>query len=253
MIPIKTKKEIEILKQGGEKLSWVLRQILKETKPQVALCQLDKLATELIKKQGGQPSFKKVPGYHWATCINVNDGVVHGIPGNYRLQKNDLVSVDIGMFYEGLHTDMARTIRLKERKDRKEESDKFLAVGEKTLEKAIKVAKAGNRVGHISQVIEKELKKAGFSPVEVLTGHGVGKELHEDPMIPCFLSEEIKKTPLLKEGMVLAIEVIYTQGQPDLIIDDDQWTMRTADGKLAGLFEKTIAVGKKGSFVLTPF
>jgi methionyl aminopeptidase len=253
MIPIKTKKEIEILKQGGEKLSWVLRQILKETKPQVALCQLDKLATELIKKQGGQPSFKMVPGYHWATCINVNDGVVHGIPGNYRLQKNDLVSVDIGMFYEGLHTDMARTIRLKEPKDRKEESDKFLAVGEKTLEKAIKVAKAGNRVGHISQVIEKELKKAGFSPVEVLTGHGVGKELHEDPMIPCFLSEEIKKTPLLKEGMVLAIEVIYTQGQPDLIIDDDQWTMRTADGKLAGLFEKTIAVGKKGSFVLTPF
>jgi methionyl aminopeptidase len=253
MIPIKTKKEIEILKQGGEKLSWVLRQILKETKPQVALCQLDKLATELIKKQGGQPSFKMVSGYHWATCINVNDGVVHGVPGNYRLQKNDLVSVDIGMFYEGLHTDMARTIRLKEPKNRKEESDKFLAVGEKTLEKAIKVAKAGNRVGHISQVIEKELKKAGFSPVEVLTGHGVGKELHEDPMIPCFLSEEIKKTPLLKEGMVLAIEVIYTQGQPDLIIDDDQWTMRTADGKLAGLFEKTIAVGKKGSFVLTPF
>ena len=252
MIQIKNPNQIRVIKEGGKRLSWALSQILKEAKPQVALWQLDKLAEKLIKKQGGQPSFKMVPGYHWTTCIDINEGVVHGIPGKYRLKENDLVSVDIGMFYKGFHTDMARTIRLKEQENRRIKSDEFLEVGEKALEKAIKAAKAGNRVGHISQAMEEEIRKAGFSPIEALTGHGVGKKLHEEPPIPCLLWEEIGKTPLLKNGMVLAIEVIYAQGKPDLVISDDNWTIKTADGKLAGLFEETIVIRKDHPLILTP-
>ncbi|MCJ7829701.1 M24 family metallopeptidase, partial [Patescibacteria group bacterium] len=174
MISKKSQLQIEVMKEGGKRLSWVLSQILKEVKPQVALWQLDKLAEKLIKKQGGQPSFKMVPGYHWTTCIDINEGVVHGIPSKYRLKENDLVSVDIGMFYRGFHTDMARTIRVKDlpvgkagQESRRVKSDEFLEVGEKALEKAIKAAKAGNRIGHISQAMEGEIRKAGFSPIEV--------------------------------------------------------------------------------------
>lgn len=271
MISIKNQNQIRVMKEGGKRLSWVLSQILKEVKPQAVLWQLDKLAEKLIKKQGGQPSFKMVPGYHWTTCIDINEGVVHGIPGKYHLKENDLVSVDIGMFYQGLHTDMARTIRVKEftpgvhsgsslrgihseeQENKRVKNDEFLKVGEKALAKAISVAKVGHRVGHISQTMENEIRKAGFSPIEALTGHGVGKKLHEEPQIPCLLLEEIGKTPLLKNGMVLAIEVIYAQGKPDLVISDDNWTIKTADGKLAGLFEKTIVVGQGQPLVLTPY
>ena len=242
------------VKEGGKRLSWVLDQILKEVKPQVALWQLDKLAENLIKKQGGQPSFKMVPGYRWTTCININEGVVHGIPGEYRLQENDLVSIDMGMFYPpagGFHTDMARTIRVKEQESRRVKSDEFLEVGEKALEKAIKAAKAGNRVGHISQAMEEVIRKAGFSPIEVLTGHGIGEKLHEEPQIPCLLSEKLEKTPLLENGMVLAVEVIYAQGEPEVVLNHDGWTIKTADGKLAGLFEDTIVIDKDKPLVLT--
>ena len=254
MISIKNQNQIRVMKEGGKRLSWVLDQILKEVKPQVALWQLDKLAENLIKKQGGQPSFKMVPGYHWTTCIDINEGVVHGIPGKYRLKENDLVSVDIGMFYQGLHTDMARTLRVRTQNSKlKTQNDKFIKVGKEALRKAISVAKVGNRVGHISQAMEGEIRKAGFSPIEVLTGHGIGRKLHEEPQIPCFLSEKLKKTPLLRKGMVLAVEVIYAQGKPEVILSHDGWTIKTADGKLAGLFEKTIVVGQGQPLVLTPF
>ena len=279
MISIKTEVQIEVMKEGGKRLSWVLSQILKEVKPQVALWQLDKLAEKLIKKQGGRPSFKMVPGYHWATCININEGIVHGIPNKYLLKENDLVSVDIGMFYQSLHTDMARTVlvqssklspsttlrsstprslRLEEvdgerSRTVKVKSDEFLKVGEKALAKAISVAKVGNRVGHISQAMEDEIRKAGFSPIEVLTGHGIGRKLHEEPQIPCFLNEKLEKTPLLGKGMVLAVEVIYAQGKAEVVLSHDGWTIKTADGKLAGLFEKTILVGQGQPLALTPY
>jgi len=256
MISKKSQLQIEVMKKGGERLSWVLDQILKEVKPQVALWQLDKLAENLIKKQGGQSSFKMVPGYRWTTCININEGVVHGIPGEYRLKENDLVSIDMGMFYPpagGFHTDMARTVLVPRTKNKiqKEERKRFLRVGEKALKKAIGMAKAGNRVGHISQAMEEEIRKAGFSPIEVLTGHGIGEKLHEEPQIPCLLSEKLEKTPLLENGMVLAVEVIYAQGEPEVVLNHDGWTIKTADGKLAGLFEDTIVIDKDKPLVLT--
>lgn len=253
MISIKNQDQIRVMTEGGKKLAWVLNQVLKEVKPGVALWQLDKLSENLIEKQGGKPSFKMVPKYHWTTCININEGVVHGIPDKYRLRENDLVKIDMGMFYQGFHLDMARTVLVPrtEDKEQSEEKKRFLRVGEKALKKAINAARAGNRVGHISQAMEKELRKAGFSPIEALTGHGVGKKLHEEPQIPCLLWGEIEATPLLKKGMVLAIEVIYAQGKPDLVINDDNWTIKTADRKLSGLFEKTVVIDKEKPLVLT--
>ena len=264
MIPIKTEKEIKIMKEGGQKLALVFAEVVKRIKPGVSLKKLDDLAEELIIKQGGFPSFKTVKGYHWTTCININEGVVHGIPNDYQIKEGDLVSLDMGMLYKGFHTDMARTLWVQNPKskfpaspamsaDRQagRQNPKFLEAGREALKAAIKAAKAGNRVGHISAAIEKVIRKAGFSPVEDLTGHGVGKKLHEDPQIPCFLAQPINKTPVLQPGMTLAIEVIYTWGKPDLVLAEDGWTIKTADGKPAGLFENTVLITKKEPVILT--
>jgi methionyl aminopeptidase len=229
-----------------------MNEVLGQIKAGVKLTVLDKLAESLIEKSGGKPSFKMVSGYHWATCINVNQGVVHGIPTEYKLKTGDLVSVDMGFFYQGFHTDMARTLCVPRQDAKpKTQSDKFLEVGKKALRQATKAARVGNRVGHISQMIEKEVKKAGYSPVRNLTGHGLGRQLHEEPQIPCFLAGEVKDAPELKSGMVVAIEVIYTQGEPEVVLADDNWTVKTQDGSLAGLFENTVAVLEEGPVVLT--
>jgi len=242
-IPVKTEKQIKIMKEGVKRLRRILRRVLNKAKPGIRLSQLDRLAESLIEKQKGLPSFKMVPGYKWATCINVNQGVVHGIPDNYRLKENDVVSIDMGMKFGGLNVDEAWTVEVKTQNSKlKTQNEKFLEVGRRALEKAIKMAKAGNRVGHISLAIEKEIKKSGLSPIQALTGHGVGRKLHEEPKIPCYLQEKIVVTPLLKPGMTLAIEVIYSKGSPELILKNDGWTLETADGSLAALFEKTVFV-----------
>ena len=246
MISVKTKEEIEIMKEGGRRLALVMKEALLSIKPGLSLFEIDQNIEKLILKNGGQPSFKTVPDYHWASCLNVNQGVVHGVPSDYRLKENDLLSLDIGFFFKGFHTDMATTVYLKDQKDI------FLETGKRALKKAIKAARIGNRVGHISQAMEKEIRKAGFSPVEVLTGHGVGKKLHEKPSIPCLLLEPVESTPKLEEGMTLAVEVIYTQRNSEVVLTKDNWTIETADGKLAGLFEKTIAVQSGKPLILTP-
>lgn len=232
------------MKEGVKRLRRILRRVLNKAKPEIRLSQLDRLAESLIEKQKGLPSFKMVPGYKWATCINVNQGVVHGIPDNYRLKENDVVSIDMGMKFGGLHIDEAWTVLVNSEQStvNSQKIKEFLAAGVKALKEAIKVAKAGNRVGHISLAIEKEIKKAGFSPIQALTGHGVGRKLHEEPQIPCYLREHLNATPLIKPGMTLAIEVIYSKGSPELILKNDGWTLETADGSLAALFEKTVFV-----------
>lgn len=234
------------MKDNGQKLKQVMSKVLLKVKPGVSLQELEEVAARKIEELGGRPSFKMVPNYHWATCINLNEGVVHGIPDDTPIKKGDLVSVDAGFYSQGFHADMARTIEVGTKKE-----SKFLQAGKRALGKAVLRAKPGNRVGHISLAIEQAIKKAGYNPVKRLTGHGVGRQLHQEPVIPCFLKEEARRTPLLKKGMVLAIEVIYTQGKPDLFVTSDGWTIRTQDGKIAGLFEETVAVGADGSLVLT--
>lgn len=260
MIPIKTSQEIEKMREGGKILAKILEEIKKEVKSGITTLELDKRAEELIKKAGGKPSFKMVPKYRWSTCVCVNEVVVHGVPGDYELKEGDILGVDIGLFYKGFHTDMAWTLRVQTQNSRfavgqaklKTQNDKFLEVGKKALDEAIKMSKVGNRVGHISKAIQDTIEVAGFSPVRALVGHGIGKILHEEPQIPCFLRGKLSKTPKLKAGMTLAIEIIYNQGLPEVeYLNDDGWTIKTADGKLSGLFEHTVAVLEGGPEILT--
>jgi methionyl aminopeptidase len=244
----KTDQEIEIMVEGGIMLSNVNKGLKKAIGVGVSAWDIEVLAEELIKKEGGVPSFKKVEGYSWATCININEGIVHGIPKKEMVfKKGDIVSVDCGVYYKGFHSDSSFSVGVEP--DRKLKS--FLEAGETALKKAINEAKIGNYIYDISAAMETALKGSGLTPVRALVGHGVGRELHEDPQVPCFTYGKRSDSLLLEEGFVLAIEVMYTQGREDLVLESDGWTISTSDGKISGLFEETVAVTKKGPMVLT--
>jgi len=244
---LKTTEEIKLMREGGVKLAAVKNGLRGAVKAGVSAKDIEDLAQKLIKKEGAEPSFSKVPGYKWATCINVNDGIVHGIPtADLVFGKNDLVSVDVGLYHKGFHTDTSFSLYL----GRDPEIAKFLEVGKKSLKAAISKAKAGKRLGDISQSIEDNLKMGKCNPVRALVGHGIGRDLHEDPMIPCFSHYPGDNLPL-QEGMALAIEVMYTPGRGEVKTDSDGWTIRTKDGKISALFEETVAVTRDGPFVLT--
>lgn len=246
---IKTNEEIKIMREGGKKLAEIRRKIKSEIKEGVNAMHIEELATRLIEDSGGAPSFKMVPGYFWSTCINVNEGVVHGIPqGGIIFKKADLVSLDLGFFYKGFHTDVADTVIVGHGDSKKE---KFLASGKNALKTAISKASVGNKLGMISKAIEDTVGKAGFNLVKALVGHGVGRKLHEEPFIPCYVSGNPVEELVLKEGLVLAIEIIYSQGSGEVITDSDGWTIRTKDAKIAALFEETVAVTENGPSVLT--
>lgn len=250
MIHIKSDKEILAMQEGGEKLNRVLKALLAEVKPGLSPLKLDEIAEKLILKEGGVPSFKKVPGYKWTTCMCINDIVVHGIPYQEPLAEGDVLGLDVGIFYKGFHTDSSWSVVVGDA-NRFPEKKKLLEVGEKALEKAIAQVKVGNRIGHISQSIQKDIEGAGYSIIPELVGHGVGRKLHEDPEIPGLLRSTLEKTPIIKPGMALAVEVIYSQGEPDIYLDEDGWTIRTKDGTLSGLFEKTVIATNHGVLVLT--
>jgi len=247
-IQVKTEKELAIMAEGGEKLGRVKLALKKAVKIGASADKIESLAVSLIRQAGGEPSFKKVRGYSWATCVNVNEGVVHGIPkAEIIFKKGDLVSVDVGMFYKGFHTDTSISLGL----GVDSRTERFLEVGEKALNAAIREARVGNRIFDISETIEGIVRKGGYTPVEDLVGHGVGRELHEDPQIPCFTRGKREESPVIPEGAVLAIEIMYTMGKKDLKIGTDGWTITTADGKISALFEETVAVSAHGPLILT--
>jgi methionyl aminopeptidase len=248
-IPIKTDKKIKTMARAGKKLAYVMAELISFSQVGTNLLEIEDLACKLIAKQGGEPGFKKVPGYSWATCININDGIVHGVPFDYKIQNGDVLSIDSGIFLDGLHTDMCRTFAVGKSNKK---IDEFLRAGRIALQKATQAAKAGSRVGDISLAIWKTVEKeAGYTCSRSLTGHGVGENLHEPPNIPCFLKQPIPGTIELKQGMTLAIEVIYSLGRPDLVVDKDGWTIKMKDGKMSAVFENTVAVLKNGPKVLT--
>jgi len=254
VIDLKTKQEIEIMKTGGKILADVLFEVLKNIKIGVSEIELDQLAEKLILEKGGEPGFKKVEGYKHAICISTNDVVVHGIPTNYKLKEGDVVGIDCGVYYKGFHTDMAQTVRIKDKglRIKEDEIDEFLKIGEKAMWEGIKAAKAGQRVGDISKAIQGIVEGQGYSVVKSLVGHGVGRELHEEPEVPGFLDGSILETSLLKEGMTIAIEVIYNMGKSDVIYSGgDGWTIKSKDGSLSGLFERSIAINNGESLILT--
>lgn len=250
---VKSPKEISLMKEGGAKLNKILMDLMDFSIVGKTLLEIEDRAQNLIKDAGGKPSFVTVQDYHWATCLCVNDVIVHGIPTKYKLTENDKLTVDIGMIYGDLHTDTAWT-KIVSSVTPKEDSPaiKFLKVGEETLNKAIQQAIGGARVGNISQVIQENIEGAGYSIVKSLVGHGVGKELHEMPQIPGFLRGKIQNTPELVPGMTIAIEIIYAMGKGDIIYaSDDGWSIATRDGSLAACFERTIAISEGKPVILT--
>ncbi len=206
MIKIKNQEEIKIMREGGKILASVLSLVVKETKPGVATIELDQLAEKLIREAGGEPSFKnyktaddKIP-YPASLCVSINDEIVHGIPSARKIKDGDIVSLDLGMKYKGFHTDMAVTIG----------DNKIVGVTKKCLDEGIKVIREGVHLGDISFAIQNCAEKNGFNVIRDLVGHGVGRELHEEPEVPNFGEKGIG--PVLKEGMVLAIESMLTSG-----------------------------------------
>jgi methionyl aminopeptidase len=251
MIHIKTPQEIEIMATGGKMLAETLSAVMDAAKPGISEIALDQLAEKLIREKGGEPGFMKVQGYKHTVCMSTNDVVVHGIPTAYTLMPGDIVGIDCGIFYKGFHTDMSESKIIP---GGTEDTAKtlFLETGKRALEVGIKKAISGNRVGDISKTIQSIVEGAGYSIVRGLVGHGVGRNLHEEPEVPGFLSGSIGKTPLLKEGMVIAIEIIYNMGGKDVVYSNkDGWTISTADSSLSGLFERTVAITKSGPRILT--
>lgn len=236
----KTPDEIVIMAEGGVKLGAILQKLLDKAQLGVSLMDIETLADGLIRQEGGAASFKTVKGYKWATCLCVNDVVVHGIPTDYVLKDGDILTIDTGMLYKGFHTDTAWTKCIG---SQNEETRKLLKVGEDALWQAIAQATAGNRVGHISQTIQRIIEGAGFGIVKTLVGHGVGRELHEAPQIPGFLKGPIEATPELVKGMTIAVEVIYAVGTGAVVYsNDDGWSIASRDGSLTAVFEHTIAI-----------
>ncbi|MDP3998797.1 MAG: M24 family metallopeptidase [bacterium] len=272
MIKIKTQEEIQVMAEGGRILGRVLTHLVKNARPGITTLELDREAEKEILEAGGEPSFKTVPRYKFTTCLCVNEVVVHGIPTDYRLQKGDILGIDVGLLYKGFHTDAAWTVIVGNQESRRRQDSltswrssgpkaagvrdqggkRFLEVGKEALKKAISVAREGNHVGDISQAIQTVVEGAGYSVVRTLVGHGIGRKLHEDPEVPGFVTGKPEVSPLLREGMTLAIEVIYNMGSAEVTYRKDGWTIASWDGSLSGLFEKTVAITKAEPIILTP-
>ncbi len=250
MLYLKTNEEIEIMRIGGEKLRSVTKELLPFIHVGTTTESIDERAEKLIRAQGGEPSFKRVKGYHWSTCLPINEQVVHTPPSKRVLKEGDVLTVDVGMYYKGFHTDWATTIIVGKPKDVAVE--RFLNIGKDTLTKAITASRLGNTIDSISAVIEKEIYGHGYHILHELTGHGVGKELHEEPFVPGYVDKSVKKTQKLRPGMTLAIEVIYSMGTEDIDYEqNDEWSIITKDHSLSACFEETVAITDKNSFILT--
>ncbi|MDZ7798075.1 MAG: type I methionyl aminopeptidase [Patescibacteria group bacterium] len=247
MVIIKTTKEIEIIREGGKILAEVINTLVKKSKPGISTLELDKIADKLMHEKGGQPSFKGYQGFPAAICASLNDEVVHGIPSEDKiLKEGDIFSIDAGMQYKGLYTDMSRTINIG-RTSKK--AKRLVNTTKKALELGLRQIRAGNQIGDISFAIQDYAESNGFGVVRSLVGHGVGKKVHEEPKIPNY--GEKATGPILEEGMVLAIEPMLTAGNYEVSIDEDGWTARTKDGLLSAHFEDTVAVTKNGYSLLT--
>ncbi len=233
--------------QGGRLLAEVKQQLVNSAKPGTDLESIEALATKLLNQTGGQPSFKMVPGYHWSTCININSGIVHGIPKG-TLKSGDLVTIDVGLYFKGYHTDTSTSFIVGSAPDT---TRHFLQAGIDTLPLAIDQARPGNHVWDISNAIQESIEAAGYQVVRDLTGHGVGKKLHQNPAIPCFTSGSRTNTPVLTQGQALAIEVMYVQGDWHTVTAPDRWTISTRDGNLSAVFEETIILTADKPLVVT--
>lgn len=246
MISIKSQREIELMKIAGRIVYETHQHIKPLIKPGISLLEIDKQAEQFIISKGANPSFKGYDGFPNATCISVNEEVVHGIPSNRKLKNGDIVSIDIGAEYKGYHGDSAWSYAVGDIDDDKK---RLMEHTEKALYKGINQVKPGNRIGDISYAVEKYANEHNLGIVRELCGHGVGNKLHESPDVPNYGKNHTG--PILREGMVIAIEPMLNLGSDDVLIEDNDWTIITLDGKPSAHFEHTVLVTKDGYQILT--
>lgn len=249
MIHIKTNAEIELIRESSLLVSATLSEVAAFLKPGLTTLEVDKLADDFIRDHGAVPSFKNYKGYPFATCISVNDAVVHGFPGKHVLRSGDIISVDVGVYKNGFHGDSAYTFAVGEVAP---EVIQLMAVTRESLYRGIEKAVTGNRVGDIAHAVQDYTEKRhGYGVVRELVGHGLGRHLHEDPQVPNFGKKG--SGPKLKENSVIAIEPMINLGTKDVFYDSDGWTIRTKDAKASAHYEHTICIKKNKADVLSSF
>ncbi len=246
MISLKSPKDLEMLKRSGQILADVMRKVAEIVQPGITTLDIDRLSEELIIKEKALAAFKGYKGFPAAACVSVNEEIVHGIPGPRVILQGDIVSIDLGVNYQGYFSDMAVTLAVGKIDAGKE---KLIAVTRQSLDLGIQQARAGNNLTDISHSIQSFVEARGFSVVRQFVGHGIGTALHEDPEIPNF--GQPHSGPLLKGGMVLAIEPMINMGSWECLILDNGWTAVTKDGAPSAHFEHTVAVTDKGPVILT--
>jgi methionyl aminopeptidase len=242
----KSPAEIAQMGRAGRVVAETLALIGEHVRPGVTTAELDSLAEEFIRSHGGSPTFKGYRGYPASICASPNDMVVHGIPGPYRLEDGDILSVDVGVTLGGFVADSAYTFPVGEVAPG---AERLLEVCQEALAAGLDQCRPGRRLSDISHAVQTVTEDAGFAVVRSLVGHGVGRAMHEDPQIPNF--GPAGRGPLLAEGMTFAIEPMITAGGADVVVHDDEWSISTSDGSLAAHFEHTVAITEAGPHVLT--
>ena len=246
MIPIKNERELECMRQAC-KITAAARALAGEmVRPGVTTKEIDKAVHDFIVAQGAKPSFLNYNGFPASTCISVNNVVIHGIPGGYKLQEGDIVSVDVGAFWKGFHGDCAATFACGRISPT---AEKLISVTKQSFFEGLKFARQGYRVSDISHAVQNYVEQNGFSVVRAFVGHGVGEKLHEEPEVPNFGSPG--RGPRLIRGMTLAIEPMVNMGHYDVQVLKDRWTTVTADGSLAAHYENTVLITDGEPEILT--
>ena len=242
--------KIPLMRESGQRLSRVKRGLIEFVIPGVMFEEIEQKAQELISQEGGTPSFMTFPGYKYATCLTKNEGCCHGLPIGYTVKAGDLITIDVGIVYQGWHTDTSITVYVGDESKAPESIRTFLEVGRQALANGIAKARVGNSVYDISLAIQETIEDAGYGAVYQLTGHGIGTSLHESPYIPDVAYPQDKKLKLY-EGQTIAIEPMYAMGNPYLVLGKDKWTYETKDKSLTGMFEETVLITSGSPEILT--
>jgi methionyl aminopeptidase len=244
----KTPEEIDKIAAAGAILVKTLALVQSKLRPGVSTGELDEAAEKFIRSQGAEPAFKGYRGFPGSICTSPNSMVVHGIPGPYKLSRGDILSVDVGVVHAGWVADAARTYAVS---NVSPIARRLLRSTENALFAAVKECRVGNRLGDVSHAVQRQVEEDGFSVVRSLVGHGIGRDMHEDPQIPNF--GEAGTGPELAEGMVLAVEPMVNAGNHPIRVADDRWSVYSQDGSLAAHFEHTVAITADGPRILTPW
>lgn len=246
----KTPQEIALMTEAGKRLRAAHSELIPSVKAGETTAEVDARADALLQKNGLEASFKTVHGYRWSTCMAINDQAVHTPPNNTVLQAGDVLTIDYGGIYKKYHSDWATTIIVGQVNDPRKE--RFLDAGKQALDKTIKALGVGVRLGIVGKIMQETIEGAGYRVLQDLTGHGIGRELHEDPYIPNVVVKPIEKTYRIEPGFVAAIEIIYSESTSKIVQKSpDKWSIDTADGSLAACFENTIMIDQNGVHILT--